>query len=758
MNLNYTYEDLANIIDAEISGERNGTFQSVAFDTRRIHSTQAQVFFALKSQKNDGHIFVEQAYDKGVRCFVISQDVSLPNDACCLKVEDTLDALQIFAKKHREQFSYPVIAITGSYGKTMAKEWLYSLLKDEFNIVRSPKSYNSQLGVALSLLELNAEHNLALIEAGISEPGEMELLEDMIDPTMGVFTGIGNAHAENFESEKIHLKEKLRLFKHANFVFAEEKYASPFRRSKINVEFTSKLAVELGEKGQTPFKNTLSVCIECALFLGVAESDIAKNVETLPTVASRLEIISGAKENLIINDTYSLDLYALEQALNFLFSIQEKENKVLVMDISSSTETEKAALKDMIASYALHKCYLLNSAEELPLEVFELESSAILFKGKHNSFLKSELEKFKEKKHDTWLEIDQSAIVENLNYYRSKLNSSTKLLCMVKASSYGSGDVKMAQLLEQNGADYLGVAYADEGVDLRKSGIQLPIMIMNTSESAFSEIVNHSLEPAIYDLDQLEKFIRYLIQIKQLDYPIHLKVETGMNRLGFQLNEMNAVFELLQAQPEVKVKSVYSHLANGDKKEDEYTLHQANRFKEFKTLIEDKLGSNIDFHILNSAGIENFPEFEFTMVRLGIGMYGYGQNNKLKSSLKWLTRISQVRIISKGETVGYGRNFEATQESKIAILPLGYSDGLRRALGNGKIAFYLNGSYVKTIGNICMDMCMIDVTGIECKKGDLVEIIGPHTNVFKMSESLNTIVYEVMTGISKRVERVYIQS
>lgn len=758
MNLDYTYEDLAHIIDAEISGAQNGRVHSVAFDTRRIHSSQNQVFFALISEKNDGHQYITQAYEKGVRCFVVSKDVNLGEDTCCLRVEDTLDALQTLAKKHREQFSYPVIAITGSYGKTMAKEWLYSLLKDEFDIVRSPKSFNSQLGVALSLLELGPEHNLAIIEAGISEAGEMELLEDMIDPTMGIFTGIGNAHAENFESEKEHLKEKLKLFKHTNFVFAEEKYASPFRRSKINVEFISKIANSLGEKAETPFKNTLSVCIECALFLGVEESAIANNIETLPTVASRMEIISGANGNLLINDTYSLDLYALEQALNYLFSIQDKKDKVLVMDISSSSDLEKLALEKMTANYPLHKCFFIETENDLSKEIFELQNTALLFKGKYDSFLKAELEKFKEKKHDTWLEIDQSAIVENINYYRSRLNKETKLLCMVKASSYGSGDIKMAQLLEQNGADYLGVAYVDEGVELRRAGIKLPIMIMNASESAFGEIVNYSLEPAIYDLSQLENFIRFLIQKKQLNYPIHLKVETGMNRLGFQLSEMNSVFELLQAQPEVKVKSVYSHLANSDKKEDEYTFQQVEKFNDFKSLIQQKLGNKIDYHILNSAGIENFPEFQFSMVRLGIGMYGYGQNKALIPSLKWLTRISQVRNITKGETVGYGRNFIAIEDTKIAILPLGYSDGLRRALGNGNIEFYLNENYVKTIGNICMDMCMIDVSGIDCKKGDLVEIIGPHANVFKMSECLNTIVYEVMTGISKRVERVYIQS
>lgn len=480
------------------------------------------VFFALVTEKGNGHQYLEDVYAKGIRCFVVEEAVNLPEDACVLQVENSLEALQQLAKKHREQFAYPVVAITGSYGKTMAKEWLYSLLKDDYQIARSPKSYNSQLGVALSLLELTHEHNLAVIEVGISEPGEMEILEDIVDPTLGIFTGIGAAHQSNFESEKEHIKEKLRLFKHANFVFAQDKYASPFRRAKINVEFPSTVAKSLAALSSTPFKETLENCIECAIFLGRDPEDLGPLVKQLPTIASRMEILNGKNDNLLINDTYSLDLHALEQALNYLVAVKEKSKKIAVIDFSFSSSEEQQEVKEIVANYPLDEVYFIQTPT-LPEALNGLSNAAILFKAKRKSTLRKEIEKLKEKKHDTWLEIDQSAIIDNLNYFKSKVDASTKILAMVKASSYGSGDVKMAHLLEKAGVDYLGVAYTDEGVDLRNSGIQSPIMVMNASESAFQEIIENELEPAIYDLSQLESFITSLIRMKKSEYRFTLK-------------------------------------------------------------------------------------------------------------------------------------------------------------------------------------------------------------------------------------------
>ncbi|MDX1444646.1 alanine racemase [Lishizhenia sp.] len=755
--MNYTYADLADLLYAQETPQIDGGIKGIAYDTRRIYGADDLAFFALHTTKDNGHVYIQDAYDKGVRCFVVQEDVDLPHDACVLKVEDTLEALQTLAKKHREQFSYPVIAITGSYGKTMAKEWLYSLLKDDYQIIRSPKSYNSQLGVALSLLEMSHEHNLAIIEVGISEPGEMEILEDIVDPTLGIFTGIGAAHQENFESEKQHVKEKLKLFKHANFVFAQEEYASPFRRSKINVEYPSQPAKALAAMAATPFKATLENCIECALFLGRQPEDMEPLVKQLPTVASRMEILVGKNDNLLINDTYSLDLHALEQALNYLLSIKEKKQKIAVIDLTLSSKDEQEKVVAFMDNFPLDEVYFLKD-EIIPEALDNIKNAAILFKAKRRSFIKKEIENFKEKKHDTWLEIDQSAILENIQLFRSKLNNNTQLLCMVKASSYGSGDVKMAHLLESAGVDYLGVAYADEGVDLRKAGIQSPIMVMNTSESAFQEIIKHDLEPAIFDLPQLEAFIRSLIRFKKTNFPIHIKVETGMNRLGFSEEDLEGLFELLQAQPEVTVKSVYSHLASSDDAASSFTHKQAKRFAQYKDIFDHKLGANIHYHLLNSSGILNFPEYQYSMVRLGIGMYGYiPHQNGLKPSLSWYTRISQIKEIEAGETVGYNQSFTANKKMHIATLPIGYSDGLRRVLGHGKGEFFLAGKKVHTLGNICMDMCMIDVTDITCKKGDLVEIIGDNNDIFDLAKASETIVYELMTGISKRVERVYLQ-
>lgn len=758
MNLNYTYAEIADLLSIQEKPTIEGRIDAIAYDTRKIYNAEALAFFALHTEKDNGHNYIQEAYNKGVRCFVVNQQVDLPKDACILTTENTLEALQTLAKKHREQFAYPVIAITGSYGKTMAKEWLYSLLKDEFQIVRSPKSYNSQLGVALSLLEMGNEHNLALIEVGISEPGEMEVLEDIVDPTLGVFTGLGAAHQENFESEKQHAKEKLKLFKHANFVFAQEEYASPFRRSKINVEYPSKATKDLAQLAPTPFKSTLENCIECASFLGRQTEDMEAIVKQLPTVASRMEILAGKNDNLLINDTYSLDLHALEQALNHLLSLKEKQQKIAVIDLSLSSPEEQKKVEVFMTQFPLDKVYFLYE-EELPEALEDIQNAAILFKAKRKSFIKKEIENFKEKKHDTWLEIDQSAILENINHFRNKLNPKTQLLCMVKASSYGSGDVKMAHLLESAGVEYLGVAYADEGVDLRKAGIKSPIIVMNTSESAFQEIIKYELEPAIFDFQQLEAFVTTLIRFKKTNFPIHIKVETGMNRLGFSEENLEDLFELLQAQPEVSVKSVYSHLACSDDPNNSFTHKQAKRFSKYKDIFDEKIGPNIHYHLLNSAGILNFPEYQYDMVRLGIGMYGYLPNQSaLKPSLAWYTRISQVKTLQVGDTVGYGQNFRADKEMRIAILPIGYSDGIRRSLGNGNVEFYTHGKKVKTLGNICMDMCMIDVSDLDIQKGDLVEIIGDNNDIFELAKAEKTIVYELMTNISKRVERVYLQN
>jgi alanine racemase len=724
-----------------------------------ISSDRKGVFFALHNKRN-GHNFCQNAYYKGVRCFVVNEEVELPKDASIIKVDDTLYALQLIAKNHRNQFSYPVLAITGSLGKTMIKEWLYYLIKDNYKVVRSPKSYNSQLGVAISLLEMTENHDFAIIEADISHPEEMMRLEEMISPTLGIFTGVGKNYEANFESKKQHNAEHLRLFKHANITFALNEEYSALRRSKINSELTEIEVWKDFQPEENPFAKNLTLALFVGTFLGVSKKELLEKVESLPKLSNRLEVFEGQNDNLIINDTYNIDIDALEQSLEYQFSSDEREKKVVVLDLSGLNAERQEQITSLVESYKPDEFFIIKDSK-IPKDLKEMKGVSILFKGPYSSSLKELVKQFKNRKHETWVEFDLKAVKHNIDIFQAKLHPETKVLVMVKASSYGTGDVNIPHFLQQIGVDYLGVAYTDEGTTLREKGIQLPILIMNTEQNAFDDITKFCLEPSIFDMKNLVAFREHLLKEGLTEYPIHLTFETGMNRLGFDAEDVPTLLEYLKEQNEIKVKSVYSHLADADNSDIAYTENQIEQFTEIKNKIKSFFSYKILFHILNSEGASKFGKTaSFDMVRLGIGVFGYTSTAKedgLVPSMKWKTTISQIKTLKDGETVGYGRSYKVNDQIKIATLRIGYADGFRRDLSNGVGKVFINDKLCPVVGNVCMDMTMVDVSEVECEAGDEVEIIGDHIDMETFSNYLGTIPYEVMTSINKRVSRIYLR-
>jgi alanine racemase len=759
LNLNLTHKKLADIVSGKVETLPEHKVDVVYYDTRLINTHRNGVFFALNGRRN-GHDFVQKAYDKGIRSFVVSQKVELPKDATIITVENTLRALQQVAKHHRNQFSYPVLAITGSLGKTTIKEWLYFLLSDEYNIIRSPKSFNSQIGVAVSLLQMTDDYDFALIEADISHPNEMDFIEDMISPTLGIYTGIGHFYADNFESQKAHAAEHLKLFRHANITFSLSEHKSALRRSKINPEFVAIDHWEAIDFSQLSYPNNRIIALHVAEFLGIDKETLVKKATHLPVLSNRMEVFEGQDNNLIINDSYNIDVDALEQALSYQFSSDERKDKIVVLDLSFVEESRKQVILDVVNSYAPTQLFIIHN-NKVPHELLEVKNSSILFKGSYRSRLKETVQLFKNRKHETWVEFDLKAIEHNIAAFHHKLPEGTKTLVMVKASSYGTGDINIPHFLQQLGIDYLGVAYTDEGTTLRENGISLPILVMNTEIDAFEDIIRFKLEPSIFSIAQLEAFCDRLRKDNITDFPIHITVETGMNRLGFYPEEIPELIEKLRNLSEVKVKTVYSHLADADNLDDTYSLKQIERFKTMKNQFEKGSEHSILYHILNSEGTSKFGKIAaFDMVRLGIGVFGYtstAEADELLPSIRWKTTISQIKTIEAGETVGYSRTFKAEKAMQIATLRVGYADGFRRSLSNGVGAVFINGVSCPVVGNVCMDMTMVDVSNVHCEAGDEVEIIGENIDIKTFSKRLNTIPYEVMTSINKRVSRIYLK-
>lgn len=796
----------------------------LAFDSRKLPEPDRTVFFALKSATNDGLRYLEDAYRKGVRTFVVPKNFfpdKRLSEASFIEVEDTLLALQKLASSHRQQFSLKVVGITGSNGKTIVKDWLAQLIGSDEQLCKSPKSYNSQIGVPLSVWELQAGDSLAIFEAGISQPGEMRKLANIIQPTQGIFTNIGEAHGESFVDKTAKIREKLLLFEGCekliysadNPVLAAEikLFATTHTRLKlvswsqtqaadykINTTIAGRdlLLIEVTGKNQGHFsipfadKASLENAMHAWVWLvenGFAPDKIAHRFMSLPRIRMRMEMKSAINGSTLINDSYSLDLDSLGIALDYLDRLtHHKQKTVILSDFDQSAGEDEALFKRVAAMLREHGVNRLVGVGPLmsrykkhfsgfEAQFFErtnqaaaalgrmgFANEAILLKGARRFGFEALEQQLALKQHQTVLEIDLDAMLHNYQFYRAQLKPQTRMMVMVKAFSYGSGTFEIASLLQHHRADYLAVAFAEEGVALREAGITLPIMVMNVEPAGLEKLVRYQLEPEVYSFRLLEELISYLQATDQKGLAIHLNIDTGMKRLGFELDEVVKLGQYLKNKLEVKVASVYSHLVASDAAEHRsFTLDQIANFKKAADQLSKLLGYKPLVHILNTAGIVNFPEAQFDMVRLGIGLYGYDSAQIFQDKLQVVgtlkTVVSQLKEVKSNETVGYNRSGKTEHEITIATLPLGYADGIGRSAGNGKITVLVNGHEAPTIGNICMDMLMVNVSGIACKEGDEVVIFGPQHNIEKLAAALGTIPYEVLTNVSQRVKRVYLK-
>lgn len=796
---------------------------SISIDSRTIFDPSSSVFFALKSDRNDGHRYISDLVHLGVRAFVVSdypEEFQKYDNCSFIVVADTLKALQKLAAWHRLQFHIPVVGITGSNGKTIVKEWLFDLLHNRA-VLRSPKSYNSQVGVPLSVWNLRPDYELAIFEAGISKPGEMQNLFEIIRPTIGILTNIGEAHQENFKSHQEKLEEKLLLFqscetliycKDQRLVHAEiskglaisevKTFAWSFEDEMANLYFRKRemeggveITTEFEGKTHTiglSFQDAASLenaghCLAFILSQHLAEDFVLEQFQHLQPVAMRLEIKEGINNCLLINDYYNSDINSLQIALGFLNNHAQHPylgKTVILSDIQQAGIPDEQLYAEVARLLRLNKTsHLIGIGSRIRKQADLFEKSSVFFEST-DQFLESvQPDQFRQecillkgardfhferissvlqkKYHQTVLEIDLNAMIGNLNFFRSLIHPETRVMVMVKAFSYGSGMAEIARILQFHKVDYLAVAVADEGIELRQAGIDLPIVVMNPEEHSFENMIEFQLEPNIYSEEIFESFRKVLQQHAVVRYPIHLKIDTGMHRLGFDSAEkVEKLTAKLVTQEEMVVRSVFSHLAGADEAvHDTFTRNQIQKFQKLSALITEKLPYRVFRHILNSAGIERFPEFQFEMVRLGIGLYGISScgNLQVKSISRLKTSVSQIRKIEAGQTVGYGRKGITTQDSEIAVLPIGYADGYDRRLSNGVGKVFVNGQIAPVIGNICMDMCMIDVTGLSVAVGDEVELMGEHILVSEIANTIGTIPYEILTGISQRVKRIYLQ-
>ena len=785
--------------------------QHLFYDSRKIVQADNGVFFALQMSR-DGHRYIEEAYNKGVRNFILQIDEGQEHvfsDANLIWVSNSLEAMQILAAFHRQKFNYPIIGITGSNGKTIVKEWLYQLMSPEYKIYRSPKSYNSQLGVALSLWGLSDQYNLAIIEAGISACGEMLRLENMIKPTIGVLTNIGVAHKAGFESKEEKIYEKINLFSDVETMIFPDHYLVdiqlPYRPRKFSWGYEEGLPLEVysikkvNEKcsvatlfygGRTfaveiPFVDKGNVenainCVAVMLRFGYESDVIASRIKELQPMAMRLELKKGKKNSSVIDDSYSNDLDALQIALEFLNQQGQHSRKILILSdisgVSVSDEKSLSKLKKLLAESHLDKLILIGEVLPQIADQFNIptlsytdtsaflkdirsvhfDDSTILLKGGREFHFERISRLLVAKSHDTVLEINLNALENNLNVYRQLVPKHVKLMTMVKAFSYGSGNVEIANLLQFNRVDYLTVAFADEGVDLRGMGITLPIVVMSPDENTFESIVQHDLEPEIYSFRILHAFLNFLKGKGISSFPIHIKIDTGMHRLGFMPDEVDQLVSILNTDSILQVKSAFSHLASaGNEKDNDFTQRQIDLLDQFTKRLEAGLGYSFLRHIAATSGIELWPQAYFDMVRLGIGLYGIDiERHDLPirevSTLK--TNVTQIKYLSATETVGYNRHGVLHRDSKVATIKIGYADGYDRRFGNGVGKMMVNGYLVQTIGDICMDMCMLDVTDIEVGEEDEVIV---YPDIKQAAKSIGTIPYELLTSISQRVKRVY---
>ncbi|MEO6612065.1 MAG: alanine racemase [Chitinophagaceae bacterium] len=798
--MNYKISHIARIIQAEAPINDDTVIEHLLLDSRKVYAPASSLFFALKGDRRDGHLFIADLYKKGVRNFVVSEkiDTMAYPGANFLLTRDTLKALQQLAGWHRQHFSVPVIGITGSNGKTIVKEWLYQLLHNDYNIVRSPKSYNSQIGVPLSVWQMNEQHTLAIFEAGISQPGEMDKLEKIIRPTIGILTNIGEAHSDGFSTAAQKEAEKRLLFREAEqppvleLTGIKKQPGSTFISAKNKKDPAHDISIGIPFTDDASIQNAVS-CWQLMLMLGYDNAVIAGRMKLLTPVNMRLELKKGINHCSIINDSYSADLSSLEIALNFLDQQSGGTNKTVILSDFQQSGLPAGTLYQQILNslkkYRVNRVIaigtdisgqlrqLLNKpGEELQPEFYTgtedfirafrstmFREETILVKGARTFAFEQIVQLLEQKVHQTVLEINLNAIVHNLKEYQKIVQPSTKVMAMVKAFAYGSGGAEIAGILQYHKVDYLGVAYADEGVELRKAGISLPVMVMNPEESAFEAITYHNLEPELYSFEMLHAFDKFLQQEGLQQYPVHIEIETGMNRLGFSVEEMEKLLSVLQSTVSFKVQSVFSHLAASEEKvEDSFTQEQFHLFEKASRELQTGLGYDFIRHIANSAGVVRHPQLQMDMVRLGIGLYGVDSANSGKLNLQTVatlkSTIAQLKQVKKGESVSYNRKTRVQKDSLIATIRMGYADGYPRRLGNGNGSIWLNGQLVPLVGTVCMDMFMVDVTGIPgVKEGDDVIIFGAPLPVQQLARWADTIPYEIMTGISQRVKRVYFE-
>ncbi len=806
--MKYSIEKITTLIGARRIGSADAQISWLLTDSRSLCFPEETLFFALKTNRNDGHRYIEDLYRRGVRNFVVNLTPDLPKEgANFLVVPSPLAALQRLAERHRDEFNIPVVGITGSNGKTMVKEWLYQVLSPQMTVTRSPKSYNSQIGVPLSVWLMNEHTDVALIEAGISQPGEMAALADIIQPTIGVLTSLGAPHQENFRSMEEKCMEKLQLFHDAKVIIynADDDLVSRcIRRSSFKGRKIGWRREELLPTYSLPFDDEAS--IECslavaatALYLGVKPEELRERMARLEPVAMRLEVKEGQHECLLINDSYNSDINSLDIALDFMQrrTSDSGQRKCLVLsDIYQSGMTDEALYSEVNAlcikrsvdkligigprisaqrsTFSVPRSTFFATTEDfLNSQAFrELHDEVILVKGARPFGFDRITEQLEQKVHETILEVDLNALVNNLNYYRSFMKPETKLVCMVKADAYGAGAVEVAKTLQDHRVDYLAVAVADEGVTLRRNGITQNIMIMNPEMTAFKTMFDYDLEPEVYSFRLMDALIRAAEKEGITGYPVHIKLDTGMHRLGFDPEkDIDEVISRLKHQTAIIPRSVFSHFVGSDSDDfDNFSRLQFEKFDRASRRLQEAFDHKILRHICNSAGIEHFPERHLDMCRLGLGLYGYNPMGPISpispigpistlspvSTLK--TTILQLRHVPKEETVGYSRKGVLTRDSVIAAIPIGYADGLSRHLGRGACYCLVNGQKAPYVGNICMDVAMIDVTGIpNVHEGDTVEIFGKNLPVTVLSDVLDTIPYEVLTAVSGRVKKVYFQ-
>ena len=832
--MNYAIEKITTLIGARRIGTADAQIRWLLTDSRSLCFPEETLFFALKTARNDGHRYIDDLYRRGVRNFVVdSQFVADKTvndkypDANFLKVTSPLAALQRLAERHRDEFNCPIVGITGSNGKTMVKEWLYQLLLPSQRIVRSPRSYNSQIGVPLSVWLLNEQTEVGIFEAGISQPGEMMALRDIIQPTIGVLTTLGAAHQENFRSMEEKCMEKLELMHDTEaMVYCSDndivsrcirrmnykgekiswsmcdEQATLFIKSVENSRITY---IWQGEENcyTIPFIDEASIensitCAAVALRLGLTPAQLADRMPKLEPVAMRLEVKEGQRGCILINDSYNSDINSLDIALDFmqrrlqrnhncqLSIVNSQLKKTLVLSDIFQTGVSAAELYAQVSELAVKRgiTKFIGIGPELTAQADKIQIADKQFFADVNHFLSSDAfaalrdemillkgarpfgfdlitEQLEQKVHETILEVNLNAVVENLNYYRSFMKPETKMVCMIKADAYGAGAVEIAKTLQDHRVDYLAVAVADEGVTLRKAGITANIMIMNPEMTAFKTMFDYDLEPEVYSFRLLDALIKAARKEGITGWPVHIKFDTGMHRLGFDPErDIDELIDRLTHQQAIIPRSVFSHFVGSDSDDfDNFSRLQFKRFEIGSQKLQDAFSHKILRHIDNSAGIEHFPDRQLDMCRLGLGLYGVDpRDNRILHTVSTLkTTILQMRDVPKSETVGYSRKGKLERDSVIAAIPIGYADGLNRHLGNRHCYCLVNGQKAEYVGNICMDVALIDVTDIPCQEGDQVEIFGENLPVTVLSDVLDTIPYEVLTGISNRVKRVYFQ-